>query len=364
MNHSILKKIVDQFAIPADFISAQPYGDGHINDTFLVTCNQAGTPVRYILQKINHHVFKNPEDVMKNIARILEHQHKKNAGHYDASRRALTLINTRENNICYQDDTGYLWRIYLFIEQATTYNLLENPRQAYEAAKTFASFQETLVDLPGPPLIETIPDFHNTPARYETLIQTIEKDPLNRAKESKEMIDFALHHQSSASRLLKLQREGKIPERVTHNDTKLNNIMFDNKTDVALCVLDLDTVMPGLSLYDFGDMIRSFTIHSPEDAKNASNIEIDLTYYEQLLQGYLSTADKFLTKTEKENLAFSGQLISLELGVRFLTDYLQGDTYFKTDHKRHNLDRCKVQFKIVESVMHNIDKMIKIQENL
>ena len=364
MDQSRLKRIVEKFAIHADFISAIPYGDGHINDTFAVTCNQAGTTLRYILQRINHNVFKNPEDVMINASRIIEHQHRKNVNCPDASRRSLTLVPTRDNNIFYKDSDNNFWRTYLFIEKALTYNVLEKPEQAYEAAKTFATFQQELVDLPGGPLIETIPNFHNTPSRYDTLFKIIEKEPFNRAKYAKDLIEFVIQHQDSASHLLKLHAEGKIPERITHNDTKLNNIMFDNKTGEALCVLDLDTVMPGLTLYDFGDMIRTFTRHSQEDEQDLSKIEINLTYYEQLLNGYLSIADTFLTKAEKENLAFSGQLISLELGVRFLTDYLEGDTYFKTHRARHNLDRCKVQFKMVESIIRNREKMIKLQEKL
>ena len=365
MDQTTLKKAFSNFAIPADFVSAEPYGSGHINDTLVVNCNQGGTPVRYIMQRINHNIFKNTEGLMENIQRVTEHQHKKLGGDVsDASRRALTLIKTVDQNIFHKDTGGNYWRVYVFVENATTYDVIEKPEQAFEAAKAFGTFQKELVDMPGGPLVDTIPNFHNTPSRYEDLFAAIEKDKMNRASIAKDAIDFAMKHHSSASHLLDLNAKGEIPERVTHNDTKLNNVMLDDQTGKGICVIDLDTVMPGLALYDFGDMIRTSTRSAEEDEQDLSKVNMDIASYEQLVKGYLSTAGDFLTKAEKDNLVFSGKLISLEIGVRFLTDFLDGDNYFKTHRDGHNLDRCNVQFKMVESIIENEDAMIKLQENL
>ena len=284
MDQTTLKKVVDSFAIHADFVSATPYGSGHINDTFAVTCNQGGTPLRYVLQRVNHNIFKNTEGLMENIYRVTEHQHRKAAALPDASRRALTLIKTVDNNIFHKDSDGNYWRLYIFIEKATTYDMIEKPEQAYEAAKAFGAFQKELVDLPGGPLIDTIPNFHNTPSRYEDLIKAIEADKMNRANIAKDAIDFAMKHRDSASHLLNLNAKGEIPTRVTHNDTKLNNVMLDDATGKGICVIDLDTVMPGLALYDFGDMIRTSTRSSAEDEQDLSKVNMDIASYEQLIK--------------------------------------------------------------------------------
>jgi hypothetical protein len=365
MDQAKLKDVIKNFAIYADFISASPYGSGHINDTFVVNCNLGGTPIRYILQRINHNIFKNPEGLMENIARVTEHQRRKAPeGCTDATRRALTLIKTFDQKIFYKDPEGNYWRTYIFVENAKTYDVLEKPEQAFEAAKAFGTFQKELVDMPGGPLLETIPNFHNTPSRYEDLFAAIEKDSKNRAKLAKKEIEFALEHHKLAFHLLDLNAKGEIPERVTHNDTKLNNVMLDNETGKGICVIDLDTVMPGLALYDFGDMVRTSTRISEEDEQDLSKVNMNIASYEQLLKGYLSTAGDFLTKAEKENLSFSGKLISLEIGIRFLTDFLDGDNYFKTHRDGQNLDRCNVQFKMVKSIIENEDAMIKLQEKL
>lgn len=365
MHQKKFKETLNNFVIPADFISATPYGSGHINDTFAVTCDQGGTEIRYLLQRINHNIFKNPEGLMDNISRVTEHQHSKmDLTSPHASRRALKLIKTCDGRSYYKDSEGNYWRIYVFIENALTYDVIEAPNQAYEAAKTFGKFQKELVDIPGGPLVETIPDFHNTPKRYAALLDAIDKDPLNRAQFAKKEIDFVILHQSSASRLLDLNKRGLIPNRVTHNDTKLNNVMLDNNTGEGLCVIDLDTVMPGLALYDFGDMIRSSTRSSEEDERDLTKVEMQMPVYEQLLKGYMTEAGDFLTKTEKENLVFSGKLISLETGVRFLTDYLEGDNYFKIHRKGHNLDRANVQFKMVDSIIRQEEDMIQLQDNI
>ncbi len=361
----ILQKLLKHFAIPADFVSSEPYGSGHINDTYAVNCNQGGTPIRYLFQRINHNIFKQPEVLMDTIKRVTEHQHSKiDQSSPDASRRALTLIHTVDNQPFYRDEDGNYWRVYVFIEKATSFDIIEKPSQAYEAAKAFGQFQKQLVDLPGERLVETIPYFHNTPKRFNTLIEAIEKDEFNRAAYVKKEIEFAIKNQPIASVLLDLNAKGLMPERVTHNDTKLNNVMLDDTTGEGICVIDLDTIMPGLALYDFGDMIRSGTRSGSEDEPDLSKVEMQMDVYRSLLTGYLETAGDFLVPAEIDNLAFSGKVISLEIGVRFLTDYLTGDTYFKTHRERHNIDRCNVQFKMVNSIEEQEEEMNKLLEQL
>lgn len=365
MTEEKIKKVLKNFLIPADYVSSEPYGSGHINDTYAVVCDQGGTPIRFLLQRINHKIFKHPECLMDNIRRVTEHQHSKiDMACPHASRRALKLIETHDNKIYHKDISGNYWRVYVFIEKANTYDVIQEPKQAYQAAKAFGEFQKELVDLSGGPLKETIPNFHNTPKRYEALLNAIDSDQYNRAKTAKKEIEFALLQQPSAFHLLNLAEDGLIPERVTHNDTKLNNVMLDDETGEGICVIDLDTVMPGLALYDFGDMVRSFTRSAEEDERDLSKVKMQLPVYEQLLKGYMSAAGEFLKKSEKENLAFSGKLISLEVGVRFLTDYLDGDNYFKTKRENHNLDRAKVQFKMVESIIKQGKEMVDLQENI
>jgi Ser/Thr protein kinase RdoA (MazF antagonist) len=249
------------FSIPGDFVEANPYGSGHINDTYCAIYSQAGTPVRYIFQRINHSIFRSPEKVMENILRVTTHI--RNAllqqGGADASRRALTVIPTHKGEPVFRAESGEYWRAYLFIEKARTYDRIENETQAYEAARTFGEFQNLLAGLETPRLHETIPDFHHTRSRFNALMDAVTADPLGRAASVKEEIAFVRDRESLVDVLLNLHAAGKIPERITHNDTKLNNVMIDEATGKGICVIDLDTVMPGLALYDFGDMIRTAT---------------------------------------------------------------------------------------------------------
>ena len=300
---------------------------------------------------------------MDNIARVTSHLHGKLSTSGEASRRALSLIKSRDGLSYYLDKGGNCWRTYIFVENANTYNIIETPEQAFQAAKAFGEFQMNLVDLPGKRLCETIPDFHNTPKRFEAFEKALASDSLNRAKSAKAEIEFALKHKNASTLLLNLNKEGKIPERITHNDTKLNNVLLDSKTGEAICVIDLDTVMPGLALYDFGDLVRTSTSPAAEDEKDLGKVKMQMHMYRALLEGYLSTAIEFLTKTEIEHLAFSGKLITLEIGLRFLTDYLSGDTYFKIHREGHNLDRCRTQFKLVSLIEEKEEEMNAIAGN-
>jgi len=347
------------FDVRGEFVSGAPYGTGHINDTYAVWYDEHGTRVRYIHQRINHEVFREPLCLMDNITRVTGHLRSKliAEGADDVTRRALTLIPTVDGADCHIDEGGNHWRTYIFIEDARTYDQIENAKQAYEAAKAFGRFQFLLSDLPAPRLHETIPGFHHTPARFKALLGAVEKDSCNRAASAKTEIDFALGRESVTPVLVDMLECGELPERITHNDTKLNNVMIDDETSEGVCVIDLDTVMPGLSLYDFGDMVRSGTRSSMEDERDLSKVAMLMPIFEELARGYLASAGGFLTAKEKEFLVFSGRLITFEIGLRFLTDYLEGDKYFKTHRDGHNLDRCRVQFKHLESMEAQADAM-------
>lgn len=340
------------FRLPGQFKSGAPYGSGHINDTFAITMVEGGASVRYILQRINHRIFRDVPGLMENVQRVTAHAARRMAaaGAADASRRALTVIPTRDDQPVHRDAGGGWWRCYVFIEGARTYDVIEHPRQAREAARAFGEFQKLLVDLPGERLRETIPHFHDTRRRFENLQKAIEKDVRGRVAEACAEITFVRDREPQVAVLLDLQRSGKIPERVTHNDTKLNNVMIDDTTQEGICVIDLDTVMPGLALYDFGDMVRSATNAAAEDERDLERVHARLPIFEALVEGYLAAARSFLTPAELDHLAFSGRLITLEIGMRFLTDFLEGDVYFKTKRPGHNLDRARNQFALVRSL--------------
>lgn len=359
LKHDV-RAVARQFRIHGDFISAAPYGSGHINDTYCAGFNQSGTAVRYIFQRINHNVFKNPVALMDNIQRVTTHLRVKLADHPDRSRRALTVIPARDNQPFHCDGDGNYWRVYLFIEKARTYDAVETPAQAFEAAQAFGQFQKLLADLPTPRLHDTIPDFHNTPKRFAALEKAIAADVANRAQLAKAEIEFALKHKAMTSVLL----DAGLPERVTHNDTKFNNVMLDDVTGEGVCVIDLDTVMPGLALYDFGDSVRTTTSPAKEDELDLTKVTMQFPMFEALARGYLASAGGFLTKAEKQHLAFSGKLITFEIGIRFLTDFLSGDVYFKVHRENHNLDRCRTQFKLVASIEQQEERMNQLVEKL
>ena len=361
MKHNIAS-IAKNFDMRADFISAEPYGSGHINDTYAATYSQAGTEVRYIHQRINHLIFKEPLLLMENIERVTSHIRNKliAAGADDINRRTLTLVPTLDGKTCYIDPDGNYWRTYLFVENAQTYDEITGTNQAYQAAKAFGEFQKQLTDLPGERLHDTIPGFHHTRQRFDNLTKAIEADTHNRVASVKDDIEFAMQREAMVDVLLDLQAKGEIPEIITHSDTKLNNVMLDDKTSEGICVIDLDTVMPGLSLYDFGDMARTAMRPTPEDETDLTKVVAQLDMFKALAEGYLSSAGDVLTQAEKDHLSFSAQLITFEIGLRFLTDHLEGDTYFKTHRDNHNLDRARVQFKMVESLESLDEEMNKI----
>ena len=352
--------VARQFDFSGEFFEANSYGSGHINDTFFVTFHEGSAPHRYILQRINHNIFRNPAALMENIQRVTAHLATQVADQPDWTRRALRLIPARDGRAWHADVEGNHWRAYCFIEKASSYDAVESTEQAFQAGRAFGQFQRLLSGLPAPRLHDTIPDFHHTPKRFIALQQAIAADAAGRAILAKPEIEFALSRASITAVLL----DANLPERVTHNDTKFNNVMLDDATGEAICVIDLDTVMPGLAPYDFGDMVRTTTSPAMEDEQDLSRVTMQFPMFEALVRGYLSSAGGFLTKAEKNLLAFSGKLIAFEIGIRFLTDCLAGDTYFKVHREGHNLDRCRTQFKLVESIEQQEERMNRLVESL
>jgi hypothetical protein len=345
------------FVLYGDLMDAAPYGNGHINDTYVLRCSQAGTPLRYILQRLNTAIFREPEKLMANVSRVLAHCSTRLQGHGDGSRRALTLLPSKGGQPFWRDDKGGYWRCYLFIENATTHDVLKTPAQAFAAAEAFGDFLALLADLGGERLHETIPHFHDTPSRLRAFDAALAADSKNRAVQARAEIDFVAATRHIAPRLLALQAAGEIPERITHNDTKLNNVMLDDLSGEGVCVIDLDTVMPGLSLFDFGDLVRSSVSPAAEDERDLRKVELRLDVFAALVQGYLKGSAGCLNKTEIDLLPFAGQLITFEIGLRFLTDFLQGDVYFKTHREGHNLDRCRTQFRLVQLLQEQEESM-------
>lgn len=352
-----IRRLAGMFDIYGDFLVATPFGNGNVNDTFQLTYDQGGIRLHYALQRINSNVFKDPVAVMENVSRVTDHiLGKIRAAHAETRKRTLRLLHAHDGKPYAFDEMGNCWRAYVFVEHARAYEVLENPEQAFRVAQGFGEFQKQLVDLKGR-LHETIPDFHNTPKRVDALEAAIKADPCNRAKSVGPEIDFVLSRKDECGKLIALNKEGAIPERITHNDTKANNILIDDLSGEAICVIDLDTVMPGLALYDFGDMVRSGANPAEEDELDLNRVGMRFDMYEGLYDGFISAAGGFLTEAEKEMLPFSAKLITLEIGMRFLTDYLMGDVYFKTRRKQQNLDRSRTQFKLVESIEAQMNKM-------
>ncbi len=347
-----LKSVVTQFKVEGTFAKGEPYGGGHINDTFKIDM-QVGEP-RYILQRINHLVFKQPEKMMDNIHRVTEHLKSKENS---AFKSPIYLIQTHEGEVFHRDPNGNYWRMYNFIEGALTYDIIESSEQAYQGAKAFGTFQNELADLPGVELFETIPDFHNTPKRYKNFEQAVIEGLPERIELAQEAISQAKKLRKFAPAITDLLDSGEIPHRVTHNDTKLNNVMLEDQTNIGVCVIDLDTLMTGSSLYDFGDFIRTASRIGAEDEKDLAKISFSMDMYKASLRGYLETAGNALNDNEKDNLAVSSIVITYEVGLRFLTDFLIGDTYFKTHHELHNLERALVQFKMAREIKKRLDKL-------
>lgn len=360
MNHD-LAPIVEQFAIEGRFLDACPYGTGHINDTYLGRFETASGIALYVHQRINRNVFRRPEQLMENIARVTGHLRDKVCDEGgDPDREALTLVRTTDGGTFLRTASGDCWRTYLHIGGARTYDGPEEPDQVREAGRAFGRFQRRMADLPGPRLHETIPAFHDTARRFEQFLAALEADSHGRAAGTRRETDFVLARRDDAGALTRLLESGALPERITHNDTKLNNVMLDDRTGRAVCVIDLDTVMPGLAVYDFGDAVRIAASTAPEDERDLARVRFDVEAFDRLACGYLGPAGRFLTPAEVEQLVFAARLMTFECGMRFLADHLAGDVYFKIHRPAHNLDRCRTQFKMIAEMERRAGEMQQI----
>lgn len=353
MNNSreTMLEAAQAFLIKGTIESCEPYGSGHINLTYRLVCREKGQEYAYILQQMNQEVFKDIKGLMSNVKGVtsfLRRQIIENHG--DPDRETLNLVPTRDGQDYYTDSLGHCWRMYLFISQATCYNLVEDPKDFYQSGKAFGRFQCLLADYPADELHETIPDFHNTPARYETFEKAVREDVMGRAGQVAEEIQFIRERKEDMGLALRLKEDGRLPVRVSHNDTKLNNIMIDDATGQALCIIDLDTIMPGFSIFDYGDSIRFGANTAQEDETDLSKFSLSLPLFEVYTKGFLEGSQGRLTRTETELLPYGAKMMTLECGMRFLTDYLQGDVYFHTSREGHNLDRCRTQLALVADI--------------
>ena len=360
-NMSFAKKISTHFKIEGEIVSAAPYGNGHINDTFLIKTRVNGGDRQYILQRINKNVFKDPESLMKNFAAITEYLSdviEKAGG--DADRETLSLVKTFDGENYLLTPDGDFWRMMPYITDSVCYDKVERPEQFYESAVAFGRFQRMLEGFPAETLYETIPNFHNTPDRYNKLMEEVKSNKLKRLSSALPEVEFAKEREEFCKTLEVEHREGRLPIRVTHNDTKLNNILFDKNTDKPVCVIDLDTIMPGYSVNDFGDSIRFGASTASEDERNLDLVNFDIELYELYVKGFIEGSGGALTEGELKMLPIGAIMMTLECGMRFLTDYLAGDTYFKTSRPGQNLDRARTQFKLVAEMEKNLDKMHEI----
>ena len=337
-----------------------PYGNGHINDTFLVVAGR-----RYIMQRMNTRIFTKPAQLMENILGVTEHiRAKAKAVGGDVERASLVVVPTLDGQKFLCDELGQYWRVYEFTERTITRETVENIEDFYSCAEAFGAFQQFLADYPAEKLHESIVNFHNTPWRYANLMRAVEKDVCGRLAEVEAEVRFAKEREEFCSVLENARKAGKLPLRVTHNDTKLNNILFDEQTGAPVCVIDLDTVMPGYSVNDFGDSIRFGANTAVEDETDLSKVTLDLALFEAYAKGFLKGCNGKLTETEIDLLPEGAMMMTMECGMRFLTDYLEGDVYFKTHREGHNLDRARNQFALVADMERKLPEMRAIINKL
>jgi aminoglycoside phosphotransferase (APT) family kinase protein len=357
-----LRSVAAGFAIPGTFVDAHPHGSGHINETFVARFEQGAERRRYIFQRLNRRVFPDPLAVMDNLQRVLSHlqaawsatevRHK--------TRRVQRLIPARTGAAYGSDADGEIWRCFDYIENSRSFDVAESPEQVRQAAFAFATFQKLLRDLPAPRLHETIPGFHDTPRRWRDLVAAVEADAANRAAGARTEIDFALKREAWCGVLLDRQAAGVLRERVVHNDTKLNNVLLDEATGEALCVIDLDTTMPGLSAWDFGDLVRSAGHRADEDETDPRQASVDVALFRALVEGWRSALGPDFPVEEAAALLPGARVITLECGMRFLADHLSGDRYFKVRRPGQNLDRCRMHWALLRSLEQREEELERI----
>lgn len=367
MNNTIsnVSELLGAFQFEGVLENTDQLHDGHINNTYTFAFrDENGKLNKYLVQELNTYVFKQPEALMENVMGVTKYMREyvlANGG--DIDRECLYVIPAKDGKPYYIDGENRFWRCYNFITNAHSCQSVENAEVFFNAAKAFGNFQRILADYPIDSLTETIPNFHNTVSRFADFKKAVADNLSGRASQAEAEIEFVLAREKDCSVLIDMLNAGELPLRVTHNDTKLNNVMFDNETNEGICVVDLDTVMPGLSLYDFGDSIRFGANTAAEDEKDLSKVSLSLENFAAYTLGYLSAAGESLTKNEIEQLAFSSKLMTLECGMRFLGDFINGDVYFKTEYPEHNLVRCRTQFELVADMERKMDAMLKIVDD-
>ncbi len=358
-------KSAKNFKLEGEIIDSVPFGSGHINDTFKITTSSPLNNL-YLLQRINHHIFQNVEGLMNNIECVCNHLKKKLAhlGENEVLKRTMTIVQTLDNKNYFQDDNGDYWRVFHLIPNTRSYDILETQEQAYSGGMAFGQFQKQLSDLDPQNIVEILPNFHNIEFRLNNLRESIKNNPVNRVEAVQILLDYIFEREEKMRTVLELGRSNLLPLRITHNDTKFNNVLLD-ANDKVQCVIDLDTVMPGYVAYDFGDAIRTIINSAAEDEADVSKIVLNIPLFQSFAAGYLSEAKEFLTDTEIDSLIPAVHLLPYMQAVRFLTDYINGDTYYKIAYPEHNLVRTKAQLKLVHELEINHDKLTAIlAENL
>ena len=355
----MLAAIGSRFALKGDYISAERYDGGHINDTYFAAYRDGSSVRRYVHQRINTNVFPNVHAVSENIARVTRHIRTKyqSQGMPDLDRRVLQLVPTRDGGDLLTTEEGQHWRTYLYIERTLPRMQVRTADDAFSAARAFGEFAAALSDLPAQSLHETIRAFHDTPGRFDALIEATEADVCNRAAGANREIASALRLQPIAPALFELASAAQLPLRVTHNDTKITNVLFDERTGEAVCIVDLDTVMPGLTLFDVGELVRTASTRSPEDEPDARKVRVDADLFEAVAVGFIAGAGELCSLAEREAFVTAGKVLAFENGIRFLTDHLNGDRYFRVHRTNHNLDRARAQFAVVESLENQEDDL-------
>lgn len=360
---SKIKEALEAMDLQGDIKEYNRYGNGHINDTFLVVCEKDGVSIRYILQRMNHDIFKDPVALMDNILAITKFVRERIIEHNgNPDRETMNVVMTKDGKPFFKDSQGSYWRTYLFVEDTVCFDKVETPEDFYESAVAFGNFQKQLSAFDASVLTETIKDFHNTPVRFETFKKAVEEDVCGRAASVAEEIKFVTDRQEEMKIVANMQAKGELPLRVTHNDTKLNNILMDKQSKKGICVIDLDTVMPGMAINDFGDSIRFGANTAAEDEVDLEKVSLSLDLFETYARGFLDGCDGSLTSQEISMLPMGAKMMTLECGMRFLTDYLQGDTYFKIHRDNHNLDRARCQFALVADMEKKWTRMKEIVE--
>jgi Ser/Thr protein kinase RdoA (MazF antagonist) len=361
-----LREIFESFETDSRYLRHRFVKVGHINETYLLEAARGKVPQWFIFQRINHFVFRDPERLMANFEKITRHIRRKleDTQGSDPDRETLNLVPAKSGRCFHVTEEGNYWRAYRFVGDCYILNVAEKPEQAREAGRAFGRFQKLLADLPAASFHETIPHFHHTPRRFARFREVLSQDVHRRAGEARDAIGFALDRESMTSVVTDALADGRLPLRITHNDTKINNVLFDNTTGKGLCVIDLDTTMPGSALYDFGDMVRTTTSFAAEDERDLAKVKLEIGMFRALARGYLEEAIDFLTPEEIDLLVFSGRLITFTIGLRFLTDFLEGDVYFRTHRAGQNLDRARAQFALVRSMEEQEKDMDKAVRSL